>query len=327
MPETPDSPAPVASRPHPLAPPAAGTGPASLVSAFVAFASICIIWGTTFVAIRVAIETIPTLLVTGTRFVAAGLMLLFIAGLSGARFPTRIADWRDQALCGIVMLGAGNALVVYAEHVLSSGLAALLAATIPIWLALMESLLGAAPLSRRKTAGLALGFSGVAFLVAPAVGRPDLSFPFFLAVGATQANAVAWNAGTLYQRRRRSGGDPMANAVIQMLAGGSAVCLLGFATGTHVTVASISLRSALALSYLTIFGSVVAYTAFLYALTRLSPGKVSSYAYVNPLVAVIFGSLLLHEPVTFRMVLAMIAILAAVAIIQFDRRLRVVGKA
>jgi drug/metabolite transporter (DMT)-like permease len=294
----------------------------SLVPAILAFASICLIWGTTFVAIRVAIETIPTLLVTGARFVSAGLMLLFVGALSGARFPQRAIDWRDQALSGILMVGLGNALVVYAEHVLSSGLAALLAATIPIWLALMESLLGAAPLSRRKSVGLALGFGGVGLLVAPAIGRPDLSLPFFLAVGAMQVNAIAWNAGTLYQRRRKSGGDPIANAVIQMLAGGSAVCLFAIATGSHVMIASISLRSAIALVYI-IFGSVIAYTAYLYALTRLSPGKVSSYAYVNPVVAVIFGSLLLREAVTPRIVIAMVVILTGVAVIQLDRRLSV----
>jgi drug/metabolite transporter (DMT)-like permease len=294
---------------------------ASLAPAFFAFAAICIIWGTTFVAIRVAIETIPTLLVTGSRFVAAGLMLLLVGVLKGARFPRRAIDWRDQTLSGILMVGLGNALVVYAEHVLSSGLAALLAATIPIWLALMESLFGAVPLSRRKSIGLALGFGGVGLLVAPAIGRADLSLPFFLAVGAMQVNAVAWNAGTLYQRRRKSGGDPITNAVIQMLAGGSVVCLFAMATGSHVAIAAISMRSAIALAYLTVFGSVIAYTAYLYALTRLSPGKVSSYAYVNPLVAVIFGSLLLREPVTLRIMIAMVVILAGVAVIQLDRRL------
>jgi drug/metabolite transporter (DMT)-like permease len=190
----------------------------------------------------------------------------------------------------------------------------------------MESLVGAARLTRRKILGLALGFGGVGLLVAPEIGRPDLSLPFFLAVGAMQVNAIAWNAGTLYQRRRQSGADPIANAVIQMLAGGSVVCLFAIATGSRVAITAVSVRSVLALVYLIVFGSVVAYTAFLYALTRLSPAKVSSYAYVNPAVAVIFGALLLNEPVTLQIVLAMIVILAGVAVIQLDRRLKVVPR-
>ncbi|MGZ4808865.1 MAG: EamA family transporter [Thermoanaerobaculia bacterium] len=290
------------------------------VAAYMAYAAICVIWGTTFVGIRVAIETIPTMLVTGFRFIAAGLILLAIAGLTGARFPARAREWRDHAISGIVMVGLGNTLVVYAEHALTSGLAALLSATIPIWMALMGALLRLAPLTRRRIAGLALGFSGVGLLVAPAIGRFDMSWPFFLAVAAMQLSAIGWNSGTLYARRHPSTSDPMANAVIQMLSGGIVVTSLAFATGTHVSVAMFSLRSVSALLYLTIFGSVIGYTAYLYALTKLSAGKVSSYAYVNPAVAVLFGALLLHEAVTLRMIVSMAVILAGVAVIQLDRR-------
>ncbi len=290
------------------------------IAAYLAYAAICIIWGTTFVGIRVAIETIPTLLVTGLRFVAAGLILLVIAGLTGARFPTRAREWRDHAISGIVMVGFGNTFVVYAEHALTSGMAALLAATIPIWMALLEALLGLTPLTRRRLVGLALGFGGVGLLVAPAIGHLDMSWPFFLAVGAMQLSAISWNGGTLYSRRHPSTSDPMANAVIQMLSGGTAVMLAAFATGTHLTLAMFSVRSVTALLYLAIFGSVIGYTAYLYALTKLSAGKVSSYAYVNPAVAVLFGALLLHEAVTLRMIVAMAVILAGVAVIQLDRR-------
>ena len=293
------------------------------IGAYVAYGAICIIWGTTFVAIRVAIETIPTLVVTSSRFIAAGLILLVIAGITGARFPRRAAEWRDHMLSGMAMVGLGNALVVYAEHVLSSGLAALLAATIPIWMAVMESTLRLTPMTRRRAIGLALGFGGVALLVAPAIGPLAVSLPFLIAVGAMQLNCIAWNGGTLWARRHPStSSDPMANAVIQMLSGGVAVSLVTFATGTHVSLTQVSLRSLLALGFLTIFGSVIAYTAYLYALTKLSAGKVSSYAYINPVVAVIFGALLLHEAVTLRMIVAMLVILGGVAVIQLDRRRR-----
>lgn len=286
------------------------------MGAYLAYAAICLIWGTTFVAIRVAIETVPTLLVSGIRFVAAGLMLLLIATLMGARFPRKGHEWRAQIISGILMSAIANSLVVYAEHVLTSGLAALLAATIPIWMALMESILGLTPITTRKSVGLALGFSGVGLLVAPAIGRPDLSIPFFLAVGAMQLNAVCWNAGSLYSRRHPSSSDPMANAVVQMLSGGIAVLTLAFILGERPRMAMFSLRSTIALAYLALFGSVIAYTAYNYALSKLSFGKVSTYAYVNPAVAVVVGALLLSEPVTLRMIVAMLVILTGVWIMR-----------
>lgn len=299
-----------------LFPPLPAARAASRTGAYVAYAAICVIWGTTFVAIRVAIETFPTLLVSGLRFVAAGLILLLVAKLMGARFPGKPEEWRAQIISGLMMSATANSLVVYAEHVLSSGLAALLAATIPIWMALMVAILGTTPLTLRKSLGLALGFGGVGLLVAPAIGRLDVSLPFFLAVGAMQLNAILWNVGTLYSRRHPSGSDPMANAVVQMLAGGIAVMILAFCLGARPVASMFSVRSTVALAYLAIFGSVIAYTAYNYALSKLSFSKVSTYAYVNPAVAVVFGAILLSEPVTLRMIVAMIVILSGVAVIQ-----------
>lgn len=290
----------------------------SRIGAYAAFAAICVIWGTTFAAIRVAIETIPTLLVGAVRFLIAGVLLLVIAGLRGARFPKSAREWRDQVIAGVLMAGAANTLVVYAEHELTSGLAALLAATIPIWMAAMEATLGLASLTPRKIAGLVLGFGGVALLVAPAIGRVETSLGFFLAVGAMQLNAICWNGGTLISRRHRT--DPIAAAVVQMLAGGLAVALVALAAGERPDRDMFSIRSSLAVLYLAVLGSVVAYTAYNYAQTKLSAGKVSSYAYVNPAIAVITGALLLREPVTLRMIASMGIILAGVALIQIDRR-------
>jgi drug/metabolite transporter (DMT)-like permease len=290
------------------------------IGGYVAFAAICVIWGTTFAAIRVAIDTIPTLLVAGVRFLIASLLLLGIAGFSGARFPQSAREWRDQVIAGVLMAGVANTLVVYAEHAISSGLAALLYATIPIWMAVMEATLGLALLTRRKIAGLVLGFGGVGLLVTPAIGRVDLSMPFFLAVGAMQLSAICWNGGTLISRRCRSSADPMAAAFVQMLAGGVAVTLAAIASGAHPTLSMFSLRSSMAVLYLALLGSVVAYTAYNYAQTKLSAVKVSSYAYVTPAIAVLTGALLLSEPVTLRIIASMAIILAGVARIQFDRK-------
>ena len=296
-----------------------GAAPEGRLGAYAAFAAICIIWGTTFAAIRVAIETIPTLLVGAVRFLIAGLLLLLIVRLKGARFPKGAREWRDQVTAGVLMAGAANTLVVYAEHELTSGLAALLAATIPIWMAAMEAILGLSALTPRKIVGLVLGFGGVALLVAPAIGRVETSVGFFLAVGAMQLNAICWNGGTLIARRHRAHTDPMAAAVVQMLAGGAAVAVVALAAGERPNLDMFSVRSSLAVLYLAVLGSVVAYTAYNYAQTKLSAGKVSSYAYVNPAIAVLTGALLLREPVTLRMIASMGIILAGVALIQIDR--------
>jgi drug/metabolite transporter (DMT)-like permease len=219
-----------------------------------------------------------------------------------------------------MMAAVANSLVVYAEHSLTSGLAALLAATIPIWMAVMESLAGLGSLTRRKAAGLLIGFGGVGLLVAPEIGRPDMSWPFLLAVGAMQLSAIFWNGGTLISRRSPSGGDPMARAVVQMLAGGVAVSVAALAFGPRPTAAMFSPRSTAAVLYLAVFGSVIGYTAYSYAQTRLSAGKVASYAYVNPAVAVVVGAAMLGEAVTPRMVAAMLLILAGVLTIQMSRQ-------
>jgi drug/metabolite transporter (DMT)-like permease len=292
----------------------------SRIGAYAAFAAICVIWGTTFAAIRVAIETIPTFLVAGVRFLIAGFLLLVIARLHGARFPRSAREWCEQVIAGVLMAGVANTLVVYAEHALSSGMAALLAATIPIWMAAMEAILGLSNLTVRKIAGLILGFGGVGLLVAPAIGQIDLSLRFLLAVGAMQLNAICWNGGTLISRRHRASAEPMAVATVQMLAGGAAMMLAAFVFGQYPTLRMFSIRSSLAVLYLAILGSVVAYTAYNYAQTKLSAGSVASYAYVNPAIAVLTGALLLREPVTLRMIASMVIILSGVALIQIDRR-------
>jgi drug/metabolite transporter (DMT)-like permease len=294
--------------------------------AWLAWATICLLWGTTFVAIRIAIETMPTLLVAAVRFLSAGAILLVVALLMRSRFPRGAAAWREQIVGGVLMAAVGNSLVVYAEHSLTSGLAALLAATIPIWMAVMESFFGLATMTPRKVAGLLIGFGGVALLVAPEIGRPGLSLPFLLAVGAMQLSAIAWNGGTLISRRHRDGGDPIAKAVVQMLAGGTAVAVVALASGLRPTAAMFSFRSTAAVLYLAVFGSVIAYSAYSYAQTRLSAGKISSYAYVNPAGAVVVGAALLGEPVTARMLVAMLLILAGVLTIQLGKtKIRAVG--
>jgi drug/metabolite transporter (DMT)-like permease len=283
------------------------------LGAYIAFVAICLIWGTTFLAIRVAVETIPTLALTAMRFMGAGTILLTICIIRRERFPTERRVWIDQALNGIVMVSIANTCVVWAEHYITSGLAALLAAMIPLWMGVLEAATGTAPFTTRKSAGLLLGFAGVAILVAPGLRAPETNLQFFLAVGAMQINCIGWNVGALRSKMRPANAGPMAVATIQMLTGGILLTLVTLVTGDFTRVV-FTTRSLAALLYLMLFGSVIAYSAFLYALGRISPGKLTLYAYVNPAVAVIVGWLLLREPITIQMIVAMLVILGGVAV-------------
>lgn len=211
------------------------------------------------------------------------------------------------------MVTIANTSVVWAEHYITSGLAALLAAMIPLWMSVLEAVTRTSPFTMRKSTGLLLGFAGVAILVAPGLSAPDANLQFFLAVGAMQLNCIAWNVGALRSKLRPANAGPMAVASIQMLTGGIVLTIATLITGDFTRVA-FTTRSLAALLYLMLFGSVIAYSAFLYALARIRPGKLTLYAYINPAVAVLVGWLLLHEPITIQMVVAMLVILGGVAV-------------
>ena len=286
--------------------------------AYGCFAAICILWGTTFVGIRVAIETIPPLLVTGIRFTIAGLLFVIIALVRRERFPAEPREWLNHIVNGTILFAGGNTLVVWAEQYITSGLAALLAATIPLWTGLLESFAGTARFTTRKTIGLLVGFGGVALLVAPKLEKPSVNLTFFLAVAAMQLSAICWNVGSLRAKRVGTTAGPFATSALHTLSAGILVSLGGLAIGES-SRATFTPRTLGAVIYLAIFGTIVAYTAFRYAMHHLAAGKVMLYAYVNPAVAVIVGAMMLAEPVTLRMLLAMIVILGGVAIAQSDR--------
>jgi drug/metabolite transporter (DMT)-like permease len=257
-------------------------------------------------------------MLTAIRFTGAGSILLIIAKIRGDRFPLSRGEWRDQILNGIFMVSCANSLLVWSEHHIASGLAALLAATIPLWMAVMELVIGSARVTTRKSIGLLCGFAGVALLVVPGLTRPDTSAMFFLAVGAVQLSSIFWNIGSLRAKHQKVTAGPTAIASIHTLSGGLAI---GVVSLIHGDIANLSFtpRTTIALLHLMLFGSVVAYSAYLYALARLQPAKLSVYAYVNPAVAVIVGNLVLSEPITIRMIVAMTVILAGVAVVQSER--------
>jgi drug/metabolite transporter (DMT)-like permease len=292
--------------------------------AYLAFAIVCVVWGTTYLAIAIAIETLPTFLFPGLRFTLAGAILLGICLARGEKIPRRAADWANLALIGFLMVGIGNVAVVWAEHFVSSGFAALLVATAPLWMVILESMRkNGERVTLRKAIGMTVGFAGVGLLVARGMGVAEFTGLFIAGVVVLQLGCIAWNYGSIRSKYHPTDATPLVSASIQMLTGGLIVTLFGLAVGDAARF-SFTPRTLAAFLYLMIFGSIVAYGAYVYALAHLKTSTVSLYAYINPAVAVFLGWLILDEPLGPRAVLAMAVIFAGVAIVQSARRPRVV---
>ena len=280
-----------------------------------AFAAVYIIWGSTYLAIRFALETLPPFLMAGARFMTAGAIVYGFLIARGARHPTR-RNWRDGAIIGAFLLLGGNGGVVWAEQYVVSGIAALLVATLPIWMLLFDWMHGSGGKPTGRTVlGIALGLIGVAVLVGPqelGVGAVPL-VPALVLVGAS----ISWAWGSIYSRGAAKPSSPMMTTAVQMLSGGALLLVAGTVAGEWggLDLAGASAKSILALLYLLIFGSIIGYSAYIWLLHHAQPTHVATYAYVNPVVAVFLGWLLADEPLTARVLLAAAVIIAGVAVI------------
>lgn len=283
--------------------------------AWIAFATVCLVWGTTYLAIAIAIETLPTFLFAGVRFTLAGLLLLAMRLAAGDALPRLRDEWLNLALIGVLMIGVGNVAVVYAEHHVASGFTALLVATSPFWMALLETFRKTGErVNLQKAAGMLVGFSGVGLLVAPYLNG-NLTSGFFWGVVVLQLGSIAWNFGSIRSKYHPPKTTALMSAALQMLCGGILVGIIGLARGEAASF-SFSLRTFLAFAYLTIFGSIVAYSAYVYALSKLRTSVTSLYAFINPAVAVFLGWLILREPFGWRELIAMLVIFGGVALVQ-----------
>jgi drug/metabolite transporter (DMT)-like permease len=288
--------------------------------AYVAFATVCLVWGTTYLGIAVAIETIPPLLMTGIRFTFAGVLLLIVAAVRGTPIPRDLRTLANLALIGVLMVAVGNLAVVIAERWVPSGIAALLVATAPFWMALIETFRRAGErVTIRGAAGMLIGFAGVAMLVTPGANAGRWSVPLLLGALAIQIGGIGWQLGSAHGKYNVRHVPLLVSAALQMLFGGVAVSIVGFAIG-EASRFVITPRTFAALAYLTIFGSIIAYSAYVYALAHLRTSVTALYAYVNPVVAMILGWLVHDEPLTWISWLAMAVILAGVALVQFGAR-------
>jgi drug/metabolite transporter (DMT)-like permease len=301
------------------------TGPVrrgSLV-AWVSLLIVWVVWGSTYLSIRVGDETIPPLVLAGVRFLAAGVIMFPFAlrkaravegsgPVAGRSWPGR-AEWLGCAVVGILLLGANGAVCV-GETTVPSGLTALLIATVPLWLLGMDAVLNHARLGLAPVAGLAIGLAGVGLLSGLGGGKAGVSASGVVIILCA---AAAWALGTIMARRVRTPASPALTSAMQLLIGGVVLLVLAAVTGEFGSfrLSGVSDRSWLALGYLIVVGSIVAFSAYVIAVRMLPTTTVATYAYVNPVIAVLLGTLILNEPVTSGMLAGGVLIVGAVILV------------
>lgn len=291
-----------------------------LITIVLAFAAIYIIWGTTYLGIRIAIETIPPFFMSAVRFLIAGTIAFVFLRARGVPLPNRV-EWRSALVIGAFLLVGGNGLVTWSEQQVPSGIAALVVATMPLWMTSFDWLIfrGVSP-SRQVIFGLVLGFLGIGLLIGPGqlLGNATYGLPTLLILLMAP---ILWSLGSLHSRNAPQPENVFMATAIEMLAGGVLLLIAGLITGetAALNVAAISARSVVAMLYLTVFGSIIALTAYVWLLKSVHPSRVATYTYVNPVIALFLGWLVFSEPITAQTLVAVVVILLAVILITAQR--------
>jgi len=292
----------------------------------IAFAALYLIWGSTYLGIRFAIETIPPFLMAGTRFLIAGLIMYAIAWSQGI-VKSSWANWRTSLVIGACLLLGGNGGVTISEKYIDSGLAAVIVAVVPIYIVVLGWVTG---MASRPTAvvwlGLVGGFVGVGILLGPSLrfSSNDAHGPA-IGMSILLVSSFLWSAGSLYSRAAKHAASPFLTAAQQMICGGMLLLLTGALTGEmrRFHPGSVSILSVASFAYLVIIGAVVGYTAYIWLLRHCDPAKVATYAYVNPIVAVLLGAAFAGETLTMPTLIAAALIIGSVAMVITAQQLRV----
>jgi len=286
---------------------------ASRLSLWAALGTIYLVWGSTYLAIAIAVQTLPPLLHGAIRFLLAGVLLAAWLATRGVDLRVPGRELRGAAIVGVLLLAGGNGLVVLAERTVPSGVTALIVASIPLWIVVYRMVAGER-VGRDLLAGVLLGLVGVAILVVPGgLGGTIDPLGVLMLFGAT----LSWALGTFLSPRLSSPPNALVSTTYQMLAGGAVLLLAGLARGelAHVDPATFSTRSVIAFAYLVVFGSLIAYSAYTWLLQHASVSLIATYAFVNPVVAVVLGALVVAEPITPTIVVGAAIIVLAVAFI------------
>ena len=299
---------------HPPSAPSTSTSGHS-TKVLLAFAAVYVIWGSTYLGIRFAVETIPPFLMAGVRFFIAGSALYLWLRLRGVPGPT-VRQWKSMSVVGLLLIGVGNGAVSWAEQTVPSGLTALIIALTPLWFVSIEWFQHAIRPTREVVIGLALGFIGMIVLIDPAritdSGHFDPIGTIVIIIGT-----IAWAAGSMYSRTAEHPSRPILGTAMQMLTGGAMLLLVSAFSGEmwSFDIGTVSAVSFASLLYLIVFGSLIAFTSYIWLLKESTPARVSTYAYVNPVIAVFLGWLLAGELLNARIGIAAAIIVAGVALI------------
>jgi len=283
------------------------------------FAAIYLIWGSTYLGIRYAVETIPPFLMMGVRHLTAGLVVFAYARMRGAATP-QLRHWGWALGAGVLLFLGGHGVLAWAEQKVPSGLAALLCATLPLWTVMLARVDGTETrLGLKAWAGILLGFGGVALLIGPDALAQRLDL---LAAAAVLSSALLWAVGTGYTRRVELPSSKILSAAMQMICGGALLLLAGFAAGEggRIHLHSLTALSVLSLAYLIVFGSIVAFTVYTWLVPVSSPSMLSTYAYVNPVIAVLLGWAVAHEVLGLRTMIATVVIVGGVILVGTRRK-------
>ncbi len=281
-----------------------------------AFIAVCFFWGTTYLAIRIGVRDFPPALFSGFRFLIAGIIMLGFALYKKMDFPTNLKDLKRISLVGLLLLCGGNGLVVWAEQWLHSGTVSLVIATVPLFIALIEiAMPNRVNISLRGWSGLLIGFSGVLLLIYTDFSTTSFDLKGFAGVITA---ALMWSIGSIYSKTFKPSGSLSTQIGIQMAAGGLAMTIFGLFSG-QITGLSLTRAAVGSLVYLIIFGSIVGYGCYIYVLQYWPAAKAGTYAYINPLVAVLLGALLLNEPITIFTILSGTLILTGVFFVQTSK--------
>src|SRR5713101_6215364 len=295
------------------------------VRIIIAFAALYLVWGSTYLGIRFAIESIPPFLMAGMRFLLAGVIMYLIAWSQGA-CKSSWANWRVSLIVGACLLLGGNGGVTISEQYIDTGLAALIVAIVPIYIVILGWATGMAPRPAPIIwLGLLGGFVGVGVLLGPALRFPSSGGRHpAIGISILLVSSFIWSAGSLYSRVAKHAASPFLTAAQQMLCGGMLLLFVGIATGElrRLHPGSISMLSLGSFIYLVIIGAVVGYTAYIWLLRHCEPAKVATYAYVNPIVAVLLGALFAGENLTMRTLIATGLIIGSVALVITAQQLR-----
>ena len=291
------------------------------VKIWLALGAVYVIWGSTYLAIRFAVETIPPFLMVATRFLIAGAILYGFRRLRGDAPPSRV-EWKAAAVVGILLLVGGNGIVVWAEQYIPSGITALIVGTAPVFMVLIDALRpGGQRPGFKRALGILIGFAGIVILINPSGLSQDPDRWVMIGLGALFLATFFWALGSLYNRNARLPGSPLLGTGVEMLVGGGCLLVIATLTGEwgRLDLASISTRSLWGLAYLIVFGALIGFVAYTWLLRVAPTPLVSTYAYVNPLIAILLGSWLAQEALDLRILLAAVVIVSSVFLINTGR--------